>query len=81
MGFDIITPGTSTVDYIQDLDTESLQDFSVSQTQRQINAFNMSWIIVPPKPALHRYVFRFHHAPHGVSCLFIFFTRTRLDSI
>ena len=38
-GIDIITPGTSTVDHIRDLDTERLQDFSVSQTQRQINAF------------------------------------------
>ncbi len=34
-GFEIITPGTSTVDYIQDLDTECLQDFSSSQTQRR----------------------------------------------
>ena len=29
-GIDIITPGTSTVDHIQDLDTERLQDFSSS---------------------------------------------------
>ncbi len=42
-GIDIITPGASTVDYIRDLDTESLQDFSVSQTQRRVNAFIMSW--------------------------------------
>ena len=41
-GIDIITPGTSTVDHIQDLDTERLQDSSSSQTQRQINAFYMS---------------------------------------
>jgi len=45
---DIITPGTSTVDYIRDLDTERLQDFSVSQTQRRVNAFNMSWTTSPP---------------------------------
>ena len=38
-GIDIITPGTSTVDHIRDLDSESLQDFRLSQTQRQINAF------------------------------------------
>ena len=38
-GIDIITPGTSTVDHIRDLDTERLQDSSSSQTQRQINAF------------------------------------------
>lgn len=25
-----------------------------------------------PKPASHRCFFRFHHAPHGVSCLMIF---------
>ena len=41
-GIDIITPGTSTVDHIRDLDTERLQDSSSSQTQRQINAFYMS---------------------------------------
>ena len=39
---DIITPGTSTVDYIQDLDSVNLQDFRLSQTQRQVNAFIMS---------------------------------------
>ena len=34
-GIDIITPGTSTVDHIRDLDSESLQDFRLSQTQRR----------------------------------------------
>lgn len=30
-----------------------LQDFCVPQTQCRVNAFNMSWTIFPPKPALH----------------------------
>ena len=34
-GIDIITPETSTVDHIRDLDSESLQDFRLSQTQRR----------------------------------------------
>lgn len=53
-GIDIITPGTSTVDHIRDLDTESLQDFRPSQTQRRVNAFIMSWTIIPPKTRFAR---------------------------
>ena len=34
-GYDIITPGTSTVDHIRDFDSDSLEDFSSSQTQRR----------------------------------------------
>ena len=55
-GMDIITPGTSTVDHIRDLDSESLQDFRLSQTQRQINALYV-WTVFPTQhPLLYRYV-------------------------
>lgn len=47
-------PKTSTIDHIRDLDTERLQDSSSSQTQRQINAFYMSWLSSHPLPAYYR---------------------------
>ena len=37
-----------------------LQDFSVPQTQCRVNAFNMSWTIFPPKPALHWCLATYH---------------------
>ena len=52
-GFDIITPGTSTVDHIRDNNYEFAR-FDSSQTQRQINAFYMSWLSSHPLPAYYR---------------------------
>ena len=52
-GMDIITPGTSTVDHIRDNNYEFAR-FDSSQTQRQINAFYMSWLSSHPLPAYYR---------------------------
>ena len=41
-GIDIITPGTSTVDYIRDFDTESFGRFQCVSNTASINAFYMS---------------------------------------
>ena len=37
----------------------------------------MSWTIFPPKPALHRFVLRLYHTPHGVSLSLQCLIRTR----
>ena len=38
-GLDTITPGTSTVGYVQDYDCFEFARFDTSQTQRRVNAF------------------------------------------
>ena len=45
---DIITPGASTVATFKTLILIFLEDFRPSQTQRQVNAFNMSGLHFPP---------------------------------
>ena len=45
---EIITPGASTVGFAQDYDTDNLLDYRGSQTQRQVNAFNMSGLNILP---------------------------------
>ena len=47
-GIDIITPGTSTVGYIQDFDTDSFGRFQFVLNTASINAFYV-WIVFPPK--------------------------------
>ena len=80
-GIDIITPGTSTVDHIRDLDTERLQDSSSSQTQRQINAFYYVLTLFPPiARLLTRKLFGLLSFQLGVGCLFIDIERTQIDA-
>ena len=45
---DIITPGTSTVATFE-IEFEICEISGTSQTQRQVNAFIMSWTSFPPK--------------------------------
>ena len=47
-GIDIITPGTSTVGYVQDFDTDSFGRFQFVLNTASINAFYV-WIVFPPK--------------------------------
>ena len=47
-GIDIITPGTSTVGYVQDFDTDSFGRFQFALNTASINAFYV-WIDFPPK--------------------------------
>ena len=44
---DIITPGTSTVGYVQDFDTDSFGRFQFALNTASINAFYV-WIAFPP---------------------------------
>ena len=46
-GIDIITPGTSTVGYVQDFDTDSFGRFQFALNTASINAFYV-WIAFPP---------------------------------
>ena len=46
-GIDIITPGTSTVGYVQDFDTDSFGRFQFVLNTASINAFYV-WIAFPP---------------------------------
>ena len=46
-GIDIITPGTSTVGYVQDFDTDSFGRFQFVLNTASINAFYV-WIVFPP---------------------------------
>ena len=48
LGIDIITPGTSTVGYVQDFDTDSFGRFQFALNTASINAFYV-WIVFPPK--------------------------------
>ena len=48
---DIITPGTSTVDYVQDFDSDSFGRFQTALNTASINAFNMSGLSSHPMPA------------------------------
>ena len=78
-GIDIITPGTSTVATFK-------TGFWICKIRYVLNTASSKRLqyvrtIVPPKPASHRYVFRFYHAPHGVSCLIISSSGTRLGLI
>lgn len=61
--------------------TVNLIDYRLSETERQVISFNMSWIIVPRKLASNRKFFNFTmlHTAWAFSCYF--FSRTRLDSI
>ena len=47
-GFDIITPGTSTVAEFKTIMTVNVRDYSASQTERQVNAFIMSCLVTHP---------------------------------
>ena len=49
LGIDIITPGTSTVGYVQDFDTDSFGRFQCVSNTASINAFHYVWIVFPPK--------------------------------
>ena len=50
---DKITPGTSTVATFETLTMKLCENFRLSQTQRQVNAFIMSWKSRPTQlPAL-----------------------------
>ena len=48
LGIDIITPGTSTVGYVQDFDTDSFGRFQFALNTASINAFYVR-IDFPPK--------------------------------
>ena len=70
-GFDIVTPGTSTVDHIRDNNYEFAR-FDSSQTQRQINAFYYVLTLFPPiARLLPRKLFGFLSFQLGVGCLLI----------
>ena len=51
-GIDIIIPGTSTVGYIQDFDTDSFGRFQFVLNTASINAFYV-WIAFPPNARFH----------------------------
>ena len=48
-GIDVITPGASTVGYVQDFDTDSFGRFQFVLNTASINAFHYVWIVFPPK--------------------------------
>ena len=52
LGIDIITPGTSTVGYVQDFDTDSFGRFQFALNTASINAFYV-WIAFPPNARFH----------------------------
>ena len=59
-GVYISHPGTSTVDYARDLDTESLEDFRLSQHTASINAFICQDFIPTLFPLCAAFVFFKH---------------------
>lgn len=61
---DVITPRDIYRCLVQDRIFCNFRDYDVSQTKRQVNAFNMSGLCFPPKARFVRII----HTQHGVSC-------------